>query len=68
MKHCVCEVSQEFDVEFDGSLCKVTKVLQVFNSKEEAEAAEIIFDPSRYGDYDTLIRVVAVDALDNKFR
>lgn len=67
-KACICEVVSEFDEDFDGSLCRVVKVLQVFDSLEEAQAVEMIFDPSRYGDYDTYIRVVPVEQLDNKFR
>ena len=68
MKYCVCEVETFFDEDFDGSLCKVRKVLQVFNTKEEAEDAELLFNPRDYGDYDTSIRVVAADMLTQTFR
>lgn len=68
MKYCVCEVETFFDEDSDGSLCKVRKVLQVFNTKEEAEDAEVLFDPCVHGDYDTSIRVVAADMLTQTFR
>lgn len=68
MKYAICEVEQFFDEEFDGTLCRVVKVLQIFDYKEYAEAAMAIFDPSRYGDYDTVLRVVAQDQLDESFR
>ncbi len=68
MKYCVCEVETFFDEDFDGSLCKVRKVLQVFNTKEEAEDAESLFNPCIYGDYDTQIRVVAANMLTQTFR
>lgn len=67
-KACICEVVSEFDDDFDGSLCRVVKVLQVFETKEQAEENIPLFDPSRYGDWDTLVRVVPVEQLDNKFR
>lgn len=68
MKYLICEVSQFFDEEFDGTLCRVQKVLQVFDYKEYAEAAMELFDPSRYGDYDTVLRVVSEKDLDATFR
>jgi len=67
MKWCVCEIETFFDEEFDGYLCKVSKVLQIFNTKEEAEYAEGLFFPGNYDD-DTNIRVVAEDALLTTFR
>lgn len=39
LKWCVCEVEYYFDQEQDGSRYKATRVLQVHNSKEEAEVA-----------------------------
>ena len=68
MKYCVCEVETFFDEAFDGNLCKVRKVLQVFNTKEEAEDAELLFNPCIYGDYDTSIRVIAANMLTQTFR
>lgn len=68
MKYLLCEVEQFFDEEFDGTLCKVSKVLQVFNTKAEANEAEALFDPSNFGDYDTVLRVVAEGNLRETFR
>lgn len=68
MKYLLCEVEQFFDAEFDGTLCKVSKVLQVFPTKAEAEEAETMFDPSNFGDYDTVLRVVAEGELQETFR
>nr|DAE41568.1 MAG TPA: hypothetical protein [Caudoviricetes sp.] len=66
MKYCVCEV-EGFDIEYaNGDYhhgYKVARVLQVFNSKEEAEDAELLFNPADYGDHSTIVRVVAADML-----
>lgn len=67
-KFAVCEMISEFNEDFDGSLCRVKKVLQVFDTHEQAEAARAIFDPSRYGDYDTIIRVVPEAQLEGEYR
>lgn len=67
-KLVICEVVSEFDDEFDGSLCRVTKVLCICNTQQEADAAYRIFDPSRYGNYDTNIRIVPESQLDERFR
>lgn len=66
-KFCVCEVETFFDKEFDGSLCKVSKVLQVFDTREAADYAEGLFYPDNYGD-PTNIRVVAEEDLLTTFR
>lgn len=68
MKWCVVEVKHEFDEDFDGDLCRVTKVLQVFDTKEAALEAEAIFNPMNYGDYDTSIRAIPACQLGDKFR
>ena len=67
-KVCICEVTQFFDEDFDGTLCKVRKVLQVFDNQDQAADAMPLFDPSRYEDYDTVIRMVPASELDTKFR
>lgn len=67
MNWCLCEVESFFDKEFDGSLCRFRKVLQIFRTKEEAEFAALIFDPGRYGEPE-YIRVVNVSELDKPFR
>ena len=68
-KFCVCEVETFFDKEFDGSLCKVSKVLQVFDTKEAADHAEGLFFPGNYDSNDcTNIRVVAEEDLLTTFR
>lgn len=68
MKYLLCEVEQFFDEDFDGTLCKVRKVLQIFSSKDEADEAYCLFDPSNFDDYDTVIRVVAEGELLGSFR
>lgn len=68
MKYLLCEVEQFFDEDFDGTLCKVRKVLQIFNSQHEAQEACCLFDPSNFDDYDTVIRVVAEGDLHKSFR
>lgn len=68
MKYLLCEVEQFFDEDFDGTLCKVRKVLQIFDSECEANEAYRLFDPSNFDDYDTVIRVVAEDKLLRSFR
>lgn len=67
MNWCVCEVGMSFDKEFDGSLCRVKKVLQIFETEADAESAAAIFDPCRYGEPES-IRVVHVSELDKSFR
>lgn len=67
-KVCICEVECFFSKDFDGTLCKVRKVLQVFDNQDQAADAMPLFDPSRYGDYDTVIRMVPADELDTEFR
>lgn len=63
MKYCVCEV-EGFDSEYANGdyyrAYKVTKVLQVFNSEEEAEDAEILFNIPNCSE---IIQVVAADML-----
>lgn len=66
--YAICEVVQEFDEKFDGDLCRVEKVLQVFPDVNSAEMALRVFDPSRYGDYDTVLRVVHEDYIGTRFR
>ena len=66
--YAICEVVQEFDEEFDGDLCRVKKVLQVFPDVNSAERALYVFDPARYGDYDTVLRVVPEQKLGTRFR
>lgn len=44
------------------------RVLQVFHDEESANIALGIFDPSRYGDDCTMIRVVSTSDLNTKFR
>ncbi|HHV9526473.1 TPA: hypothetical protein ACUQTZ_004092 [Escherichia coli] len=66
--YAICEVVQEFDEEFDGDLCRVKKVLQVFPDAMSAYKALDIFEPGRYGDYDTVLRVVHEQKLGTKFR
>lgn len=68
MRYAICEVTPEWCPEQDREFKRVTRVLQVFNSKEDAESAEGIFNPCRYDDYDTCIRVVPEDKLDSSFR
>ncbi len=68
MRYLLCEVHSYFDAEFDGTLCKVKRVLHISNSIEEAEDAYNLFDPCRYNDYDTKVRMVPEDKLDSTFR
>jgi hypothetical protein len=68
MKWCVVEVQHEFDEDFDGDLCRVTKVLQVFDTEQAALEAEAIFNPMNYGDYETSIRVIPSHKLGTRFR
>jgi len=68
MKYAICEVESRFIEYLDRSMCRVARVLQVCNSKDEAEQLEEIFNPMRYGDYDTIIRIVSIDKLDSEFR
>ena len=65
-KLMICEVLPEFDVEFDGDLCRVTKVLHICSSPAEAEWALSVFNPSRYGDWDTVVRIVPESQLDKR--
>ncbi|CAD5204229.1 hypothetical protein LCALLHIG_00010 [Klebsiella phage vB_KppS-Raw] len=67
-KFCVCEVEQFFDEDFDGTLCKVSKVLQVFDTKEAADYAEGLFYPGNYDVDGPAIRVVAEADLLKTFR
>lgn len=66
--YAICEVVQEFD----GDLCWVKKVLQVFPDTMSAYKALYIyiyiFEPGRYGDYDTVLRVVHEQDLNTRFR
>lgn len=48
--YAICEVVQEFDEEFDGDLCRVKKVLQVFPDVNSANRALELFEPGRYGE------------------
>ena len=66
--YAICEVVQEFDKEFDGDLCRVKKVLQVFPDVNSANRALELFEPGRYGDYDTVLRVVHEQCLNTRFR
>ena len=68
-KLIICEVLPEFDTEFDGDLCRVTKVLYICNTQQEADEALRIFDYSRYG-YITsaYVRIVPESQLDERFR
>ena len=66
--YAICEVVPEFDEEFDGDLFRVKKVLQVFPDVNSAERALEVFDPGRYGDYDTVLRVVHEQKLSTRFR
>lgn len=68
MKYLLCEVEQFFDEEFDGTLCRVKKVLQMFDDQIQAEEAKRLFDPSSFGDYDTVLRVVRQIDLHKEFR
>lgn len=66
--YAICEVVQEYDEKFDGDLCRVKKVLQVFPDVNSADRALYVFDPARYGDYDTILRVVHEQDLNTRFR
>lgn len=66
--YAICEVVQEFDEEFDGDLCRVKKVLQVFPDVNSANRVLELFEPGRYGDYDTVLRVVHERDLNTRFR
>ena len=66
--YAICEVVQEFDEKFDGDLCRVEKVLQVFPDVNSADRALYVFEPGRYGDYDTVLRVVHEQDLNTRFR
>lgn len=68
MFYAICEVRQYFSKSFDGTMCRVSKVLVVCDTKEDADRKMNIFDPARYGDYDTCLRVVREDRLDEEFR
>lgn len=68
MRYAICEMESFFDKEFDGTLCKVKRVLQVCNDIQEACELEEIFRPSRYGDYNTDLRVVPENELESTFR
>jgi hypothetical protein len=68
MRYAICVVAPEWVAEQQREFKRVVRVLQVFASESEANSAEGIFEPSRYGDYDTNIRVVAEDKLDELFR
>lgn len=60
----LCVVETFFDREQDQSMCRVSKPLQVFNTKEEAEVAEELFGSF----YDYNLRVVAAHRLGEEFR
>ncbi len=66
--YAICEVIAEYDSDFDGDLLRVVRVLQVFHDEESADIALGIFDPSRYGDYCTTLKVVSEPDLNIKFR
>lgn len=66
--YAIFEVVQEFDEEFDGDLCRVKKVLQVFPDVNSANRALELFEPGRYGDYDTVLMVVHEQDLNTRFR
>ena len=66
--YAICEVEYIFDKAMDQSMCRVLRVLQVCRSEEEAEEFNSIFNPMRYGDFDTNIRVVRSDRLEDTFR
>ncbi|EDQ2321210.1 hypothetical protein HW48_004584 [Salmonella enterica subsp. enterica] len=68
MRYLLCEVEQFLDEELDGTLCRVKKVLQMFDDEIQAEEAERLFDPSSFGDYDTVLRVVRQIDLHKEFR
>lgn len=67
-KYCVCEMESYFDEAFDGTLCRVKRVLQVFNNEADAQDAMACFDPMRFGDYETVIRCVPSEELNETFR
>lgn len=60
----LCEVESFFVEHIDRSRCRVTKPLQVFESKEKAEEAMELFDSF----YDYSLRVVESDKLNETFR
>ncbi|QEA10401.1 hypothetical protein CPT_Shemara_072 [Salmonella phage Shemara] len=64
MKYLLCEVESFYDEVFDGSLCRVTKPLQVFSTKEDAEEAMELM--SQFYDYN--LRVVPANMLGEEFR
>ena len=64
MKYLLCEIESYFCEIQDGSMCRVSKPLQVFNTREEAEAAEELFN----GFYDYNLRVVPESMLHKEFR
>ncbi len=66
--YAICEVVAEYDSDSDGDLLRVIRVLQVFHDEESANIALGIFDPSRYGDDCTMLRVVPTSDLNTKFR
>jgi hypothetical protein len=68
MKFIICEVEPYFDEDFGGTLNRVKRVLYICDSIEEAEHAFLIFDATRYNDFDTCIRIVPEDQLDDNFR
>lgn len=68
MQQMICEVEPFFDKEFDGTLNRIIRVLHVCNSIEVAEDIYNIIDPTRYGDYSTIVRIVSEDTLDKIFR
>ena len=68
MKYCVCELTSFFDEEFDGSLKKVHRVLQVFDNKADADYALELFHLPRYDDEGLHAEVVAENMLQETFR
>lgn len=68
IKWAICEMESFFDKEQDQSMQRVTKVLQVFNTEKEADDAIDIFNPMRFGDYETILRVVSSDYLTDEMR
>jgi hypothetical protein len=66
--YALCEVEQFFDEEFDGTLCRARKVLQVFDTKDQADFALYIFEKVEGEDDYRVMRVVPVSKLTESFR
>lgn len=60
----LCELEYFFDKEQDGSMCRVSRPLQIFKTREDAEIAHELFGPF----YNFNLGVVAADDLDTEFR